>query len=288
MDPQDSALLRDLYALDGPQPPWPRVLVQLRARLVADAVALLLPGGVWTQGAPIDVSALAGLRPGRVYTGDELTDRRLLPTGAADARGVDFGGGGVLAVRMRGTFRATDSALLAATAPHLAQAVRLWDVQAQQRADLIQMQAVLARLRIGRVAITGAGGLIALDPVAAQLLAEAGPLQPFAPECGPVVLLAPDLDLLIDPEHPRAGLLRHRAARLAPAEVIAQAFGIPLPEARLARAMGHGASIAEAARLLNLTEETARTYSRRLYAQCGYRSQGALVRALWTSALALA
>jgi DNA-binding CsgD family transcriptional regulator len=288
MDPLDSALLREFYALDAAEPPWPQVLAQLRARLVADAVALVLPSRIWMQGGPIAPPALTGLRPNRVYTGEELADRRLLPAGAVDARLIDFGAGALLATRSRGSFRAADSALLAALAPHLVQAVRLWDAQARQRADMAHMQAILARLRIGRVSVAATGGVQPIDPIARRLLAEAGPLRAVDPKAGPVILLAPDLDLLIDPGLPQSGLVRHRAAQLAPAEVIALNLGISLPEARLARALGHGASIAQAARLLNLTEETARTYSRRLYAQSGHRSQAALVRALWTSALALA
>lgn len=59
-------------------------------------------------------------------------------------------------------------------------------------------------------------------------------------------------------------------------------------EARLAWAIAQGMSIAQAADALGLTLETARTYSKRIYAKTGSSGQPDLVRNILTSVLALA
>ena len=71
-------------------------------------------------------------------------------------------------------------------------------------------------------------------------------------------------------------------------EQIAQLFGLLPSEARLALALSRGLSIAEAAQALGLTLETARNYSKKIYAKTGTRGQSDLVRLILTSVLALA
>lgn len=65
-------------------------------------------------------------------------------------------------------------------------------------------------------------------------------------------------------------------------------FGLLPSEARFAWAISQGQSIADAANSLNLTIETARNYSKRIYAKTGARGQAELVRIILTSMLALA
>lgn len=69
---------------------------------------------------------------------------------------------------------------------------------------------------------------------------------------------------------------------------IAQLFGLLPSEARLALALSRGLSIAQAAEFLGLTIETARNYSKKIYAKTGTRGQPDLVRLMLTSVLALA
>ena len=69
---------------------------------------------------------------------------------------------------------------------------------------------------------------------------------------------------------------------------IAQLFGLRPSEARLALALSRGLSIADAAHALGLTLETARNYSKKIYAKTGTRGQSDLVRLILTSVLALA
>jgi DNA-binding CsgD family transcriptional regulator len=65
-------------------------------------------------------------------------------------------------------------------------------------------------------------------------------------------------------------------------------FGLLPSESRLAWAMAQGMSIAEAAEDLGITVETARNYSKKIYAKTGARGQSELVRNILTSVLALA
>jgi len=64
-------------------------------------------------------------------------------------------------------------------------------------------------------------------------------------------------------------------------------FGLMPSEARLAWAMAQGRSIAEAAEDLGLTIETARNYSKKIYAKLGLRGQAELVRLILTSVLSI-
>lgn len=71
-------------------------------------------------------------------------------------------------------------------------------------------------------------------------------------------------------------------------EQLADLFGLLPSEARLAWAIASGLSISEAATELGLTLETARNYSKKVYAKTGSRGQVELVRTILTSVLAIA
>ena len=70
-------------------------------------------------------------------------------------------------------------------------------------------------------------------------------------------------------------------------EQLCQLFDLVPSEARLALALSRGMSIAEAASDLGLTVESARTYSKKIYAKTGARGQSDLVRFIHRSVLAL-
>lgn len=72
------------------------------------------------------------------------------------------------------------------------------------------------------------------------------------------------------------------------AQGLAGLFGLPQREAELAIALSDGNSIAEAANAMGLTLETARNYSKRLYAKLGVRGQAELVRLVLRSSAVLA
>jgi DNA-binding CsgD family transcriptional regulator len=71
-------------------------------------------------------------------------------------------------------------------------------------------------------------------------------------------------------------------------EQLAQLFDLLPSEARLALALGRGMSIAEAAKELNLTEGSARTYTKKIYAKMGARGHPDLVRFVQRSVLQIA
>ena len=70
--------------------------------------------------------------------------------------------------------------------------------------------------------------------------------------------------------------------------IIGSALGLTRSEARIADALARGLSLIEAAALLGISPETARTYSKLIYSKTGTRGQGDLVRLILTSIAALA
>ena len=70
-------------------------------------------------------------------------------------------------------------------------------------------------------------------------------------------------------------------------EQLVDLFGLLPSEARLAWMLAQATSIAEAADALGLTVETARNYSKKIYAKTGARGHAELVRIILTSVLAI-
>lgn len=70
-------------------------------------------------------------------------------------------------------------------------------------------------------------------------------------------------------------------------EQLVDLFGLLPSEARLAWMLAQATSIAEAAEALGLTVETARNYSKKIYAKTGARGHAELVRIILTSVLAI-
>ena len=71
-----------------------------------------------------------------------------------------------------------------------------------------------------------------------------------------------------------------RTTRLAPAAVLAQAFGLTPAEARLAKLIGQGTPVDEAANSLNIAYETARNQLKAILAKTGTHRQSELVALL--------
>lgn len=70
-------------------------------------------------------------------------------------------------------------------------------------------------------------------------------------------------------------------------EQLVDLFGLLPSEARLAWMLGQAKSIAEGAEALGITVETARNYSKKIYAKTGARGHAELVRIILTSVLAI-
>ncbi|MCT2401089.1 helix-turn-helix transcriptional regulator [Novosphingobium mangrovi (ex Huang et al. 2023)] len=150
------------------------------------------------------------------------------------------------------------------------------------------------------------GRLTARDPQLRRQLLDAIRELAGNPQARPRALVLsrePWLDLLFVPSSPRLDMTPV-STQAAPAivcylhadnwssadrcEQLAQLFDLAPSEARLALALSRGMSISEAAPELGLTVESARTYSKRIYAKTGARGQADLVRFIHRSVLVIA
>lgn len=146
------------------------------------------------------------------------------------------------------------------------------------------------------------GRLTARDPaLRRQLLAAVRDLA-VNPQARPRAIVLgrePWLDLLLIPSGQRMGTTQAAPAIVCylhadnwssadRCEQLAQLFDLAPSEARLALALSRGMSISEAAPELGLTVESARTYSKRIYAKTGARGQADLVRFIHRSVLVIA
>ncbi len=258
----------------------------------------------------------ASLRPARVYALEEMLVRNnqdidkqqkklLKDQGFTFARFVRISGMTqtlwVIAVHDDRDFSGSDSALLSALAPHIA--VALDAIHAREMLDLRAAIAeeALGLLGIRQMALTRDG-----DP----LFAAAAPVRPgeeWAKAAAALSGAAPDeRRILISADAQQKPAMLRPAPSLAPllsppaaatlslrtdapknpqnsAKAIAALFGLSPREAALTEAICRGLSIIEAGASLRLTSETARNYSKRIYAKTGARGQADLVRMVLSS-----
>lgn len=212
-------------------------------------------------------------------------------------------------------FGASVSALLSALAPHIALALGQLFETAKLRLRTAVAEEALAMLGVGQAAFDAEGRVIAADGIAAaeleispqgrlplrtaaaQALAETCTAMARAPRPAREVLRVDERsarDLLMRPAPPVSGALPsgahavgliRREARENPvrgARVAMQTLGLSAREAALAEAISRGRSIVEAGAELQLTPETARNYSKRIYAKTGANGQADLVRMMLT------
>lgn len=215
----------------------------------------------------------------------------------------------------RKDFSAADSALLSALAPHFALTLALlMDLRGLRLRATIAEDA-LALIGVGQAMFDADARVVTADAIAtaeldiqstgrAQL--RAGEAQALAAACRELSGASASArrtvrfderegrDLLlrrapVAPDSPLSsgycvGLVRQdrRQNARAAAPVIAATLGLSRGEAALAEAIGTGRSIVEAGAELQLTPETARNYSKRIYAKTGARGQADLVRRLLT------
>jgi DNA-binding CsgD family transcriptional regulator len=265
---------------------------------------------------------LQGLRDERVYSPEDLDpSNAVLPHVDARIIRVTEAGGAratIALTRTRGRFSAPDGALLRRIAPHLRRSLRAYAEIERQKAGSAVVADVMARLDFGwlkvdarasviessneatrllqhgaGLRITSRGQLIAEDPAVGRRLSAALRAvidgrsdQPRAVN----VSHEPWVDLLLMPagNHATIYIQGDRRSLADRHEQLAELFGLLPSEARLALALSRGMTIAEAADTLGLTIETARNYSKKIYAKMGARGQSDVVRYILTSVLALA
>jgi DNA-binding CsgD family transcriptional regulator len=275
-------------------------------------------GRVYTLGEMLDFDAPARLSAQRTALGQMRINH---------ARAVRIGSPGsgeawLLLTREREDLGAADSALLAALAPHLAAALRVRAALGLAEARAAMAESTLALLGAGEIAFTSGGQVLAADREAERLLAftaEPGPLRRLqllpeptraleaactalagaAPHARRLIALGPR-HILLRPATPAPasaasapaviGLVRAEAAIMSAAapEILAAAHGLSPREAALAVALAQGETILAAGQRLGLTRETARNYSKRLYAKTGTSGQAQLVRLVLTGLAPLA
>lgn len=227
--------------------------------------------------------------------------------------------GWIMLTREREDFSSSAVATIASTAPYLRAALRAFVAMSGERLARIMAQATLEKLGIGQVALDESARVMAADalaerwltfietpdgrpgrklnlpPAAAELLERscAAMAAPGPGKASHVLIeLNEEITLLLQPSafsvlpgmaRPVATATLRRAVRedeRGGAAVLRDQFRLSAREAALAQKLSRGETIAEAGHNLHLTEETARNYSKRIYARTGTRGQADLVRAI--------
>ena len=211
--------------------------------------------------------------------------------------------------RGRADFTAATGSLLSALGTHLAISLHLSRTIERQRVGTFVASAGLARFGIGWLTIDARGRVVDQDGSLGPAFARHALLQDAAEDghareevavalrrndARPQALRlsnAPRLDILIVPLPPDARSDGAVAAvyvdaeqtpgtstREARAEVLQTLFGLSRTEAGLADAISRGEAIAAAAMRIGITEQTARNYSKRVYAKTATTGQADLLR----------
>ena len=257
---------------------------------------------------------------------EDYRRRMLEPSGMNVMRLVRIEAGGISAwltvSRKEGEFPPSADALIAALVPALRAAIAARIALERERTGAAVASEAIRRMNFGWITLDGEGRILDSDSHGARLLdggamllrGRGGRLAARDPAVSREIAAAirdsgarpraivlarePWLDMLLVPAN-----VRH-AAGPAPAlvayvhsdswssadrcEQLGELFDLIPCEARLALALSRGMSIAEAAAELKLTVESARTYSKRIYAKTGARGQADLVRFIHRSVLAIA
>jgi DNA-binding CsgD family transcriptional regulator len=221
---------------------------------------------------------------------------------------------------------AKHAALLTTLAPHVRVAVRHFADLERERLRTSIAADVVSRMNFGWISIDDKCRILDIDPQADKILQRSGAIYRgrydrlafgSAKIDREMAMLAksmrenpnsrarainlsrdPWIDLLVAPTPARSmsasaqpvaiiyvsGDRRSNADRC---EQLVDLFALTRSEARLAWALAQGQTIAEAATTLGLTTETARFYSKKIFAKTGARRQADLVRYILASVLAL-
>jgi len=235
--------------------------------------------------------------------------------------------GWLFIARQTDDFAAEHDAILARTADHFRLSLRTYMALENRQLHARIADEAISRLNFGWVSLDNRGAVIEVNPQARQILRNVRSLRitrngqlathhrdidqrlreaiskliqnPTAPPLAIGIDDDPWLNALLTPVAPRpaaAGrtpviimfLQSDRKSRSDRHDQIAELFGLLPCEARLAVALSQGASIAEAAAMQHITVETARSYSKSIYAKMGARGQVDVVRFILTSVIALA
>lgn len=222
---------------------------------------------------------------------------------------------------------AADSALLSSLAPYVAAAVRSFVAAQRARLAGTLDAAGLQRAGAGWIVFDKAARVLGMAAATRDLLAatfghpphlgqrlrELGPtteralgeaaaafaLAPDAPARTLVLVREPRIEAILAAAPPASATIMDvpamvatcrqvRVPSAARSDHLARLHDLPRREAELAILLADGLSLAEAGAAMGLTIETARNYSKRLFAKVGVRGQAELVRAVYESCAMLA
>jgi DNA-binding NarL/FixJ family response regulator len=224
-------------------------------------------------------------------------------------------------------FDTQDDDLLYELAPYLRSVMRNFVALERERTNALHAGEAIQRLNYGWITLDAAGRVLETDAQGAYILLNSGTLRrdpqgflktlsskheteiaevisklandPDARPRAMVLSRDPWFDMLLVPANRNSISAKSVPAVVAyvhgdsspsadRCEQLAQLFDLLPSEARLALALSRGMSITEAAEDLGLTEQTARTYSKTIYAKMGARGQADLVRFIHRSVLRIA
>jgi DNA-binding CsgD family transcriptional regulator len=224
-------------------------------------------------------------------------------------------------------FCARDDELLTQITPYLRAVLRSFIALERERVNSLLAGEVIHRLNCGWIALDAKGKVLETDARGGQFLADStvlgknakGYLKVNTLESGEKIIDViqkmigpsgdkarcvilnrdPWIDMLIVPADQASHSAKSMPAVIAyvqgdisvsaeRCEQLCQLFKLSPSEARLALALARGLSIAEAAQELDLTLETTRTYSKKIYAKVGARGHADLVRIIHRSLLRIA
>lgn len=222
-------------------------------------------------------------------------------------------------------FGLAEPALLATLAGHLSIALQAFSARETARRLQGLYQSALARLNVAVLILDATGQILSSNEAAEGLLAEGlsmrrdpagglrlrsaraqGGLQrllrafstdPLAPHRPLRLSEEPRREMLVGPVRDRplsgprtpvlTGYVQAEPAGPERMQGLVELYGLSRSEAKLALALAQGRSIAQAGAEQGLTEESARTYSKRIYQKTGVARQAELVRMVLMSLLVL-
>ncbi len=302
-----------------------RVASRLEPSNLAEAEITALAALPYATLRPNRVYALEELRDFDNASARATQDKALQTARIGDARLIRVAGRGdlhawLLLLHERSSFGAADSALLTALAPAIATAMATLASIGEVRLRAEAAETTLAMLGIGQAVLDRDGHMLVADSLAqshlplpyASAAQHGSGIPAMAQACSALAEASLDQrvavkidergvgNVLLRPVKRKIGSLPHpavavgsfrlsqREAPVGSALVIAQTLGLSLRESALAEAMSRGRSIIEAGTQLRLTPETARNYSKRIYAKTGTSGQADLVRLVLTGLAPLA
>ncbi len=308
MRAEDTDILLALYRSGQDTSGWTGFLNALRQRVGAKSAHLVLQGdGAASEAfglsdAPLPPETRARMRYLRPYSGDDFAMPH--PFRALRTRVEGGGEAWVIVAREGEDFTAATSVLLGSLAPHVALAVAQYWQRQRLRAAQSAAQDMAARQGLSWAL---------LGPDAQPTLVSEGPASPLilggrlrlpAPALrqidqriegyvawkttAPLAAQVGETQVLLVPfsGHHAAAILYLKARKStveSAAPLLAELFSLTPTEARFAAELAQGKSIAQAGAALQFTLETARYYSKQIYAKMGAAGQSDMIRQIENS-----